>query len=93
MSWLSYHFECPKKHIYEDIVQGCDGIPDPCPTCGAAGESSVKLPATPKLHTACIPMYPGNKRQMAAYGAQERRPAAKAGRQISVPRGVRRAVS
>lgn len=93
MSWLSYHFKCVNGHLYEDIVQGCEGAPDECPTCHAAGETAERQMPAPKLHTACIPMYPGNKRQMAAYGAQERRPAAKAGRQISVPRAARRAAS
>lgn len=84
MSWLCYDFKCPCGHVYEDLVQGTEGRPDPCPKCSST--EAVRCLTTPVQLKEYIPMYPGNKRMMAGYGAQERRPAAKQGRQISVPR-------
>ena len=84
MAWLSYYFECPCGNIYDDIVQGTDGRPDPCTKCG--GTKAVRLPSAPALAKERIPMYPGNKKQMAGYGSRLRRPAEKGNTQISVPR-------
>lgn len=84
MSWLSYHFTCPCGHTYEDIVQGPEGRPDPCPKC--ASTKAVRQMSAPMLCKERVPMYPGNKRQTAGYGHQARRPAEKAGRQVAVPR-------
>jgi hypothetical protein len=82
MSWLSYNFACPCGTIYEDIVQGTEGRPDPCPTCGGLeAEKRLSMPVQVKEF---IPMYPGNKRMMAGHAVQERRPAEKRGRQVSM---------
>lgn len=82
MAWLWFAFECPCGHVYQDMVQGVDGSPDPCPAC--AGCAAKKTVAAPKLAKTIVPMYPGSKNHTAERGAEFRRPAEKAGRQVSM---------
>lgn len=82
MAWLSFTFVCPCGHAYADLVQGVDGAPDPCPACG--GSEAIKAPPMPSLARVLIPMYPGSKNHTAEGGAAFRRPAEKAGRQVSM---------
>lgn len=82
MAWLRYHFECPCGHIYDDLVDGSDGRPDPCPACG--GTEAVRQLATPNLARTIIPIYPGYQRMTAGHAHEARRPAEKAGRQVSM---------
>lgn len=88
MAWLSFHFTCPCGCTYEDLVQGVEGRPDPCPECG--GTEAVRDIATPKLARKMIPVYPGYQRMTAGYGHEARRPAEKAGRQVSMAGSQRR---
>ncbi len=85
MAWLTFTFECPCGHAYTDLVQGVDGTPDPCPEC--AGSAAVKTVASPKLAKIIIPMYYGSKNHTAEGGHAFRRPADKAGRQVSMYSG------
>lgn len=87
MSLLSFDFECLAcHHVYNDLVQGADGAPDPCPKCGHA-EASRCFPMG-RVFTVNIPDYPGAHRHMAGYAHIHNRPAEKAGRQVSVPRKI-----
>lgn len=82
MAWLRFHFACECGNVYDDLVEGPDGRPDPCPECGAT--TAMKQIATPNLARTIIPVYPGYQRMTAGYGAEARRPAEKAGRQVSM---------
>lgn len=82
MGWLSFPFTCPCGHTYSDIVQGVEGRPDPCPACGS--EDAVKTPHVTAVMKHMIPSYPGYQRMTAGYGHEARRPAEKAGRQVSM---------
>ncbi len=83
MSWFSFSFECQGcGHTFSDLVEGREGAPDPCPACG--GQKATKLLSAPKLAVNHIPMYPGCKASMAGFAHEARRPAEKAGRQISM---------
>jgi hypothetical protein len=85
MAWLTFNFACPCGCVYTDLVQGVDGSPDPCPECGSF--VAKKTMSAPKLAKTIIPMYPGSKNHTAEGGAAFRRPAEKAGRQVSMYAG------
>lgn len=89
MGWLAFSFECPCGHRYDDLVQGVDGRPDPCPAC--QGKKAVKAVTAANLARVNVPCYPGYQRMTAGYGHDARRPAEKAGRQVQVPRRVGKA--
>ena len=95
MGWLSFSFECRGcGHVFTDLVDGSEGAPDPCPQCGEA-EGATKLLSSPKMAVNHIPMYPGCKASMAGFVREARRPAEKAGRQVSMygsdkPKATRR---
>lgn len=82
MSWRYYDFACPCGHVYEDLVNGVDHRPDPCPKC--AGVAAVKCLCAPKTFSTIVPDYPGAKYHKAGFGHELRRPAEKAGRQVSM---------
>lgn len=86
MGFLRFNFECPCGHAYKDFVEGEDGRPDACPACG--GTQAQKGVTVSALARKMIPIYPGYKRQAAGYAADERRPAEKKGRQVTVPRAA-----
>lgn len=88
MSYLTFDFECVAcNHRYRDLVEGAEGKPDPCPKCKHT-EASRCFPLG-NVFTVNIPDYPGAHRRMAGYAHLSRRPAEKAGRQVSVPRKVK----
>lgn len=82
MAWLRFRFLCENGHEFDDLVQGVEGAPDPCPECGSS--SATRQMATPNLARKMIPVYPGYQRMTAAGGHEARRPAEKAGRQVSM---------
>lgn len=84
MSWRYYDFECvPCGQPFEDLVQGTEGEPDACKHCGGPGPFKRLVAGAVSL-TTIIPSYPGSKRNTAGYGHELRRPAEKAGRQVSM---------
>lgn len=86
MSYLSFDFSCDKCHkIFNDLVQGVDGLPDPCPKCGH--DKATKQFPRGHVFEKNIPDYPGAHKRMAGYAHLHNRPAEKAGRQVAVPRG------
>ncbi len=82
MSWRYYNFACPCGHVYEDMVNGLEHRPDPCPKC--AGTEAVRTLTAAKSFNVIVPDYPGAKYHKAGFGHDLRRPAEKAGRQISM---------
>jgi len=84
MSYRYFDFECQGcKTTFEELVVGAEGVPDACPQCQAVGPFVRQLARAKPLST-IIPSYPGSKRNTAGHGAALRRPAEKAGRQISM---------
>lgn len=84
MSFRYYDFECTGcKHIFEEMVLGSEGLPSNCPQCESAGPF-FRLVSAPRTLSTIIPSYPGSKKNTAGFGAEARRPAEKAGRQVSM---------
>jgi hypothetical protein len=78
-----YDFECPCGHIFDEYVEGWQGQPDKCPSCGQT-EVFSKLPSTYALPTTIIMAYPGSKQFKAGYVHTHARPAEKKGSQVSM---------
>lgn len=82
MGWKYFNFACTKcEHVYRCMVDS-DEKPDPCPECGCA-EATKTFGSLNHIKT-YIPDYPGANYHRAGYAAELRRPAEKAGRQISM---------
>ena len=81
MSWKYFNYGCSScEHVYSCLV-GSDEKPDPCPQCGSADVSKT-FGSLNQIKT-YVPDYPGANYHRAGY-AELRRPAEKAGRQISM---------
>lgn len=85
MSWRVYDFACRCGHVFEQLVRGMDGVPEACPACGATEPAAfTRQVAAPATFSTIVPTYPGAKYHKAGYGHALRRPAEKAGSQISM---------
>jgi len=81
MAWKYFNFACKAcEHVYECMVDSSEK-PGPCPSCG--GTDATKTVSMPKPITTYIPDYPGANYHRAGY-THLRRPAEKAGRQVSM---------
>jgi len=79
-----YDFECLAcSHVFDEYVEGADGMPDVCPQC-VSTFSFHKLPSAPALLKEIIPSYPGSNRLKAGYQHTHNRPAEKKGTQVSM---------
>lgn len=86
MGWKYFNYECKScEHVFECMVDS-SLTPDPCPKCGAEG--AERTVGGLKAITTYVPDYPGANYHRAGYGAELRRPAEKAGRQIAMPSGA-----
>ena len=79
-----FDFECSAcQHTFDDYVEGVEGMPESCPSCGSSF-SFKKIPSAPTLLTEIIPSYPGSKRLKAGYQHTHNRPAEKKSSQVSM---------
>lgn len=76
-------FECIEcKVLSEALVEGIEGKPDRCTSCGSVG-GFVKCVSSPTIMNTIIPSYPGSKRLKAGYQHTHARPAEKGKSQVS----------
>jgi hypothetical protein len=79
-----YDFECVVcLHVFDDYVEGVEGVPEKCPKC-QQGDYFKKIPSTFALPTTIVVDYPGSKRLKAGYVHTHNRPAEKQGSQVSM---------
>jgi len=79
-----YDFKCNKcETVFEDTVEGVEGIPEECPKCSST-KGFTKLIGSPNLVSTIIVDYPGSKKLKAGYQHTHNLEAEKKGRQISM---------
>lgn len=80
-----FNFECATcSAVFEEMVEGPEGVPEECPQCGKEA-GFIKLLSAPTMPTKIIPSYPGCKARKAGYvHTHGKRPAEKGGSQVSM---------
>lgn len=87
MAWKYFTYACSAcEHVEQQMVDDARPEPDPCSKCGSTALERV-FGGLPKPILTYVPDYPGANYHRAGY-TYLRRPAEKAGRQVTVPAGV-----